>query len=317
MSVLTEVNFNTLYKNIHLGEYQPLMSGYKRNARYSIRDIRKILNDVYSSHRPLKTSNTVIMDFHFKGGVGKTAFSVAISVLLSLLNKKVLLVDADQQGHASISLGFTHSQKHLTLLDGLKNKLTPQNLILPVFEGLDCIPANLSLGGIDHFLYKVNEDDRHKILEEYMGSLRQDYDFIIFDTPPNLTDLNRCIFYFSDMINMVNDLMPESVNSISYILPELEDTYKKYSKNFPELLIIPNLYEDRVSSCLEAMTILKNNWGKFMIPDFAIRKSEDFPKAFKEQMPLPFFCKVNSIAFEDMSVVIRELIRRLSDIQVV
>jgi hypothetical protein len=61
------------------------------------------------------------------------------------------------------------------------------------------------------------------------------------------------------------------------------------------------------------MTLLKTNWEKFLIPDFAIRKSEDFPKSFKEQTPIPFFCKVNSIAFEDVSLIVRELMKLSSE----
>ena len=63
-----------------------------------------------------------------------------------------------------------------------------------------------------------------------------------------------------------------------------------------------------MSSSVETMTYLQNNWSSQIIEDFAVRKSEDFPKAFLEQKPFSFFCKVNSIAFEDLSEVTRHMV---------
>ena len=78
----------------------------------------------------------------------------------------------------------------------------------------------------------------------------------------------------------------------------------------PLVAIIPNKYEDRASSSLEAMTALSKFWKDYLIKDFAVRRSEDFPKAARDQLPISFFCKVNSIAFEDISDLTREIIKR-------
>jgi chromosome partitioning protein len=177
-----------------------------------------------------------------------------------------------------------------------------------IFEGLDCIPANLSLAEIDEKLKDIDSKERVKLISQILSDVEGDYDFVIFDTAPSITDLNRSIFYYADVLGVVCDTQPQSVQSLEHIMEYIEVFCEKYSKKIPEILIIPNKYEDRASSSVETMSYLKKNWEKYIIPEFAVRKSEDFPKSFLEQMPLSLLCKVNSIAFEDMAQVVRHIV---------
>jgi hypothetical protein len=78
----------------------------------------------------------------------------------------------------------------------------------------------------------------------------------------------------------------------------------------PEVLIIPNKYEDRSTTSAQAMSFLVKSYSEYLISDFAIRKSEDFLRSAREQLPISFFCKANSMAFEDVRDYLRILINK-------
>lgn len=80
----------------------------------------------------------------------------------------------------------------------------------------------------------------------------------------------------------------------------------------PEVLIIPNKYEERTAASGEAMAVLREYYSDFVIPDFAIRKSEEFNTSAKNSEPLALFCRSNSIAFEDMNEVLAFIMAKLN-----
>ena len=123
-----------------------------------------------------------------KGGCSKTTTSINLGVGLARLGEKVLLVDNDPQGHMTMGLGFPKNLR-VTLKTMMENiimgvEFDPKEGILHHSEGVDLVPANKLLTGMDMSLISV--DDRENVLKEYLELLKDEYSYIIIDCMPSL-----------------------------------------------------------------------------------------------------------------------------------
>ena len=123
-----------------------------------------------------------------KGGVAKTTTTINLGAGLTKNGKKVVLVDADPQGHLTMGLGFPKNLK-VTLKSMMENiimglEFDPKEAVLHHEEGMDLIPSNKLLAGMDMSLFTV--EDREKVLKEYLELLKDEYDYILIDCMPSL-----------------------------------------------------------------------------------------------------------------------------------
>ena len=129
-------------------------------------------------------SARIIAYMNWKGGVGKTTTCVNLSAYLVEAGKRVLIVDLDPQGNASIGLGVTpNKQKSIYNLIIGDCDLTDV-VQLTHIKGLEIIPANIDLAGAEEELVRMA--GREKILKGILDRARQSYDYICIDCPPSL-----------------------------------------------------------------------------------------------------------------------------------
>lgn len=125
-----------------------------------------------------------------KGGVGKTQTAVSLGIGLAREGKKVLLVDVDPQGSLTASLGYIQPDQIettlATLMGGIMtdSPLPPDAGIIHHSEGVDLLPANIELSGLDVSL--VNAMSRETILRQYLNMVQANYDVILLDCCPSL-----------------------------------------------------------------------------------------------------------------------------------
>ena len=281
----------------------------QKNQKYFIHDAREVIHSIFSKN--FLVNKKVLSFYNFKGGTGKTSICFQVASHLAMMGFKVLVIDGDPQGHLSTSLGFDNSQGYLTLFDVIKENVPFERAVKNVFPGLDCIPANLSLTRIEVALNEMPRREERVKLE--LDNVRSQYDYIIFDTNPTISNLNRNVLTASDLVNIVCETQPYSLNGLKLLMEDIYSFFKSMNIKPPAMVIIPNKYEDRMSSSGEAMSLLRKNYSNIMKPDFAVRKSEDINISAKLSLPLGVFAKSNSNAFEDIIEVIHYILELTSE----
>ncbi|MEA3443482.1 MAG: AAA family ATPase [Bacteroidota bacterium] len=120
-----------------------------------------------------------------KGGVGKTTTAINLAASLAVLDKKVLIVDADPQSNATSGIGFDVRHVKASIYECLIDGVNPADVILQSeTKGMDLIPSHIDLVGAE--IEILNKPNREKIMKQVIDKVRDDYDYVLIDCSPSL-----------------------------------------------------------------------------------------------------------------------------------
>lgn len=138
----------------------------------------------------MKEKPTVMAVVNQKGGTAKTTSVENLGIGLAKAGKKVLLVDCDPQASLTICLGYPRPDElPVTLTELLTASINEQTVnltegILHQKEGVDLIPSNIALAGLEVAL--VNTMNRERMLKQFLEPIKQEYDYVLLDCMPSL-----------------------------------------------------------------------------------------------------------------------------------
>lgn len=161
-----------------------------------------------------------------KGGVGKTTTAINLGAALCNEQKKVLLIDLDEQANATIGLGLSRELVDATTYDLLTTEDSIEGFIYASLDPLfHIIPASVELAKIEQKL--MNQESNSWILANKIEKVRKDYDYILLDCPPSIGVVIDNAFFAADSVIIpvecdyfAYDALTQMVNKINQIQKE-------------------------------------------------------------------------------------------------
>lgn len=208
---------------------------------------------------------TVLAVVNQKGGTGKTTTCENLGVGLVQEGKKVLLVDVDPQGSLTISLGYPRPDDLDSTLSELMAKvmqetpLSPGEGILHHEEGVDLIPANISLSGIEVSL--VNAMSRETILKQLMEPLKRQYDFILLDCMPSLGMLTVNALAAADNVLIPVQAQYLSAKGLEQLLQTVNKVRRQINPKLRIEGILLTMVDGRTNYAKDISNLIRETYG--------------------------------------------------------
>ena len=179
-----------------------------------------------------------------KGGVGKTTTAINLATYLADFGKRVLLVDLDPQGNASSGLGIDIRSLEKGLYHALIGNEHPRDLILRV-DGIfhDILPSSQDLAGAG--VEMVNFQNREFKLQEVLKHVRDEYDYIIIDSPPSLGLLTINGLVASDEVLIPVQTEYYALEGLSQLLQTIGLVQKHLQPNLKIMGAVLTMYDRR------------------------------------------------------------------------
>ena len=186
-----------------------------------------------------------------KGGVGKTAVATNLGVGLAMKGKKVLVIDADPQSNLTSSLGIDNADElENTLASFIEREINeepiePTEYILRNDEGVDIMPCNIKLAGMDYMI--MNALSREHLLDAFVSQVRDDYDYILIDCSPSLNLVTINVLTASDSVIIPVEASYLSMTGLQQLLSSIGSTKRKLNKKLEIEGIVINKVNTRTN----------------------------------------------------------------------
>lgn len=200
-----------------------------------------------------------------KGGVGKSTTAANLGIGLADTGKKVLLIDFDAQGSLTESLGYEPDNIEITVSTMLEKTMNEKNIlpdegILHHDEGVDLMPANIELSGMEVTL--VNTISRELILKDYLQNVRKNYDYILIDCMPSLGMLTVNALTAADSVLIPVQAQYLPIKGLEQLIKTIGRVRKHLNPNLEIEGILLTMTDNRTNLSKETSKLLRENYGR-------------------------------------------------------
>lgn len=254
----------------------------------------------------------VISINNFKGGVSKTSSTAGIAYVLSeIKGKKVLVIDLDPQADVTDLLLKSFNENNSSLLNEimnsnniesmldekedeildlllrkstdinendlyhtLKNREHLSKSIIKLSENLSIVPSDFNMIGFPYLLedLKLNRIDGAKYFDSFLKEVKEDYDFILIDTPPTLSDFANSGIYSCDYSLIVVQTHVRSFNAVEKLISHLSDFRDLHGNDFDIIGVLPVMFKNQGKIDNFIIKLLKHVYGSYVFENKVMQR---------------------------------------------
>jgi chromosome partitioning protein len=206
-----------------------------------------------------------------KGGVGKTTTSVNLAASLGVLEKKILLIDADPQANATSGLGIDVEKVELGTYQLLEHTIAAKKAIIATSSpNLDLIPSHIDLVAIEIEL--VDKEEREYMMKKAIQGLKKDYDFILIDCAPSLGLLTLNALTAADSVIIPIQCEYFALEGLGKLLNTIKSVQKIHNPDLDIEGLLLTMYDSRLRLSNQVVEEVRKHFDE-MVFDTIIQRN--------------------------------------------